>query len=390
LIHAATMVTAGIFMVARMSPLFELSETALSFVLVIGAFTAFFMGLIGLVQNDIKRVIAYSTLSQLGYMTAALGASAYSAAIFHLMTHAFFKALLFLGAGSVIIALHHQQDMRQMGGLRKYMPITFATAWVGTLALMGFPGFSGYFSKDAILSAVAGIDRPGAEFAELMLVAGVAVTALYSFRLLYMTFHGPTRMDAETAAHARESSWVVTLPLILLAIPSVAIGWFAAEPMLFGDFWGDAIYIAPGHDSLAHMRDNWHGPMSFALHGFQTLPVWLALAAAAFATYVYLFNPGLAATIADRLGWIYRALVNKYWFDEIYQKVFAKGSLAIGGLLWKAGDEKVIDGIIVNGSARSIGWLSGVIRKLQSGHLYDYAFAMIVGLIALLGAFVLT
>jgi NADH-quinone oxidoreductase subunit L len=390
LIHAATMVTAGIFMVARMSPLFELSETALSFVLVIGAFTAFFMGLIGLVQNDIKRVVAYSTLSQLGYMTAALGASAYSAAIFHLTTHAFFKALLFLCAGSVIIALHHQQDMRQMGGLKKYMPVTFATAWIGTLALMGFPGFSGYFSKDAILSAVGSIQRPGSGFAELMLTAGVAITALYSFRLLYLTFHGPTRMDAETASHARESSWVITVPLILLAIPSVAIGWFAAEPMLFGDFWGAAIYVAPGHDSLAHMRDSWHGAMSFTLHGFSTLPVALALGGAALATFIYLFKPDMAAIIAGKMGWLYRALVNKYWFDELYQKVFAQGARALGGLLWKFGDEATIDGVIVNGSARSVGWLSSVVRKLQSGHLYDYAFAMIVGLIALLGAFVLT
>ena len=358
--------------------------------LVIGAFTAFFMGLIGLVQNDIKRVVAYSTLSQLGYMTAALGASAYSAAIFHLTTHAFFKALLFLCAGSVIIALHHQQDMRQMGGLKKYMPVTFATAWIGTLALMGFPGFSGYFSKDAILSAVGSIQRPGSGFAELMLTAGVAITALYSFRLLYLTFHGPTRMDAETASHARESSWVVTVPLILLAIPSVAIGWFAAEPMLFGDFWGAAIYVAPGHDSLAHMRDSWHGAMSFTLHGFSTLPVALALGGAALATFIYLFKPDMAAIIAGKMGWLYRALVNKYWFDELYQKVFAQGGRALGGLLWKFGDEATIDGVIVNGSARSVGWLSSVVRKLQSGHLYDYAFAMIVGLIALLGAFVLT
>ena len=390
LIHAATMVTAGIFMVARMSPLFELSETALSFVLVIGAFTAFFMGLIGLVQNDIKRVVAYSTLSQLGYMTAALGASAYSAAIFHLVTHAFFKALLFLAAGSVIIALHHQQDMRHMGGLKKYMPVTFATAWIGTLALMGFPGFSGYFSKDAILSAVGAIHRPGADFAELMLTAGVAITALYSFRLLYMTFHGPTRMDSETAAHAKESPWVVTVPLIFLAIPSVAIGWFAAEPMLFGDFWGDAIYVAPGHDSLAHMRDSWHGAMGFTFHGFQTLPVWLALGGAALATYIYRFNPAMAAVIAGKMGWVYRALVNKYWFDEFYQKVFGQGSRALGSLLWKSGDQTVIDGVVVDGSARLIDWMSRVVRKLQSGHLYDYAFAMIVGLIALLGAFVLT
>ena len=390
LIHAATMVTAGIYMVARMSPLFELSETALSFVLVIGAFTAFFMGLIGLVQNDIKRVIAYSTLSQLGYMTAALGASAYSAAIFHLMTHAFFKALLFLGAGSVIIALHHQQDLRQMGGLKKYLPLTFITAWIGSLALIGFPGFSGYFSKDAILSAVGNIQRPGADFAELMLVAGVAVTALYSFRLLYLTFHGPSRMDAETETRAKEASWVVTLPLILLAIPSVGIGWFAAEPMLFGDFWGTAIYLAPGHDSLAQMRESWHGPMDFALHGFGTLPVWLALGGAAIATYIYLLNPAMAATIAAKMGWLHRVLLNMYGFDPFYQKVFAQGSRTLGGWFWKVGDEMLIDRLMVNGSARVIGRLSSVVRKLQSGHLYDYAFAMIIGLIALLGAFVLT
>ncbi|MDJ0655422.1 MAG: NADH-quinone oxidoreductase subunit L [Xanthomonadales bacterium] len=387
LIHAATMVTAGIFMVARMSPLFELTETALSFVLVIGAITAFFMGLIGIVQNDIKRVVAYSTLSQLGYMTAALGASAYSAAVFHLMTHAFFKALLFLGAGSVIIALHHQQDMRNMGGLRKYMPITWITGIIGTLALIGFPGFSGFYSKDAIISAVSTIDRAGAGFAQWMLVAGVFVTALYSFRLLYLTFHGETRMDEETRSHAHESPWVVTVPLVLLAIPSVGISWWAAEPMLFGDFWGQAIVME--HDSLAHLREIWTGPLGFALHGFVTLPVWLALAGAGLATYIYLFNPGIADRIQGALKPLHTLLDRKYWFDEIYQALFAGGSRLLGKGLWKGGDEALIDGLVVNGSARTVGWLSGVVRWLQTGRLYTYAFAMIIGLIAMLGAFVL-
>ena len=387
LIHAATMVTAGIFMVARMSPLFELSETALSFVLVIGAITAFFMGLIGIVQHDIKRVIAYSTLSQLGYMTAALGASAYGAAIFHLMTHAFFKALLFLGAGSVIIALHHEQDMRRMGGLRKYLPITWITAWIGTLALIGFPGFSGFYSKDAIVAAAQHIDRPGSDFAAWLLVASVFVTALYSFRLMWLTFHGRTRMDQQTREHAHESPWVVTVPLILLAIPSVVISWWAAEPMLFGDWFGPAIYNT--HDPLAHMRELWHGPLAFALHGFATLPVWLAIGGAAVATYVYRINPGIADTIAGKLKPIYTTLVNKYWFDQAYFTVFAKGSRALGSGLWKGGDQAVIDGLIVNGSARTVGWLSGIVRRLQSGYLFHYAFAMIIGLIALLGVFVL-
>ncbi len=389
LIHAATMVTAGIFMVARMSPLFELSETALSVVLVIGAITAFFMGLIGLVQNDIKRVVAYSTLSQLGYMTAALGASAYSAAVFHLMTHAFFKALLFLGAGSVIIAMHHKQDMQEMGGLRKYLPITWITGVIGTLALIGFPGFSGFYSKDAIISAVSHAERTGAGFAQIMLVAGVFVTALYSFRLLYLTFHGKPRMDEHTRSHLHESPWVVTVPLILLAIPSIGIAWFTAEPLLFGDFWGDAIFLAAGHDPLAHLRAEWHGPMAFAMHGFITLPVWLALGGAGLATYIYLANPGLAQKAGQTLKPIKTLLEKKYGFDEIYQWLFAGGSQLLGKTFWKGGDQTLIDGLMVNGSARAIGWLSGVVRKIQTGRLYGYAFAMIIGLIGLLGLVVL-
>ncbi|MEM9304448.1 MAG: NADH-quinone oxidoreductase subunit L [Pseudomonadota bacterium] len=386
LIHAATMVTAGIFLVARMSPLYELSETALSFVLVIGAITAFFMGLIGIVQNDIKRVVAYSTLSQLGYMTAALGASAYGAAIFHLMTHAFFKALLFLGAGSVIIALHHKQDMREMGGLRKYMPITFLTGWIGTLALIGFPGFSGFYSKDAIIMAVEHADRAGAGFAAVMLVAGVFVTALYSLRLMYLTFHGQERMDEETRSHAHESPWVVTVPLILLAIPSIGIAWWATEPMLFGGWFGDAIYNAG--DPLAAMREIWHGPMAFALHGFVTLPVWLMLAGSALATFIYLFRPEIADRIKNAVGPLHALLERKYGFDELYQAVFARGSRMLGTGLWKAGDQALIDGAIVNGSANVVGWLSGIVRRVQTGYLFHYAFAMILGLIALLGAFV--
>ncbi len=389
LIHAATMVTAGIFMVARMSPLFELSETALSVVMIIGAITAFFMGLIGLVQNDIKRVVAYSTLSQLGYMTAALGASAYSAAVFHLMTHAFFKALLFLGAGSVIIAMHHKQDMQEMGGLRKYLPVTWITGLIGTLALIGFPGFSGFYSKDAIISAVTHADRAGAGFAQVLLIAGVFVTALYSFRLLYLTFHDKPRMDEETRSHLHESPWVVTLPLILLAIPSVGIAWFTAGPMLFGDFWGAAIYLAPGHDPLAHLREEWHGPMAFALHGFVTLPVWLALGGAGLASYIYLANPQLAVTAGRVFKPIRVVLEKKYGFDELYQWLFAGGSQLLGRSFWKGGDQTLIDGLLVNGSARSVGWLSSVVRKIQTGRLYGYAFAMIVGLIGLLGLMVL-
>lgn len=389
LIHAATMVTAGIFMVARMSPIFELSEVALSFVLVIGAITALFMGLIGLVQNDIKRVIAYSTLSQLGYMTVALGASAYSAAIFHLMTHAFFKALLFLGAGSVIIAMHHRQDMREMGGLRKYMPITFITAWLGSLALMGVPLFSGFYSKDIIIEAVHMANRPGADFAYWCVLLGVVVTALYSLRLLFLTFHGKERMEEPVRAHLRESPWVVTVPLVLLAIPSVLIGYFTVEPMLFGDFFQGAIVVAPANDVIAEIGHHFHGPMAMALHAFATPVFWLVALGSAAAVVIWYWKPQLAAWFAQTFSPIQRMLDKKYWFDEAYQWLFARGSLNLGKVLWRYGDAGLIDGAMVNGSAGIVGRLSGLFRHLQSGYLFHYAFAMIVGLIAMIAAFVL-
>ncbi len=404
LIHAATMVTAGIFMVARMSPLFELSETALSFVLVIGATTALFTGLIGVVQNDIKRVVAYSTLSQLGYMTVALGVSAYAGGVYHLMTHAFFKALLFLGAGSVIVAMHHEQDMRYMGGLKKYMPITWITMWLGSLALAGAPAFSGFFSKDAIIEAVGESHRFGAGYAYFCVLAGVFVTALYSFRLLYKTFHGPERfvVDAHHGhghadhgddhhepghlAHApHESPWVITLPLVLLAIPSVLIGWFTIGPMLFEGWFGGAIRVAEQNDVLTELGHEFHGPMAMVLHGFTQAPFWIAFAGFAVATYIWLFNPGLTERTKSALRPIYDVLVNKYWIDELYQALFARGGIALGRGFWKAGDVGLIDGAVVNGSAAVVGRVSATVRWLQSGYLYHYAFAMILGLIALLG-----
>ena len=390
LIHAATMVTAGIFMVARLSPMFEASVTALSFILVIGAITALFMGLVGIVQNDIKRVVAYSTLSQLGYMTVALGASAYSVAIFHLMTHAFFKALLFLAAGSVIIALHHKQDMREMGGLSKYMPITAATAWIGSLALIGFPFFSGFYSKDLIIEAVKLADRPGVAFATFAVYAGVLITALYSFRLLYLTFHGPTRMDEETRSHAHESPWVVTIPLILLAIPSVLIGYFTVVPLLFGGAMADSIIVREAHDVVAQLAYKFEdGPFAFGLHGFVTPVFWLAMAGVAIATYIYLFNPGLADTIKQRLFLIWKILDKKYGFDEFYQNVLVAAGLKVASGLSRGGDRFMIDGVMINGSARMVGKLAGVMRHLQSGFLFHYAFAMIIGLVAIVASFVL-
>ncbi len=385
LIHAATMVTAGIFMVARMSPMFEASETALSFMLVIGATTAFFMGLLGLVQNDIKRVVAYSTLSQLGYMTVALGASAYAGAIFHLMTHAFFKALLFLAAGSVIIAMHHEQDMRKMGGLRKYLPVTYWTSLIGTLALVGTPGFSGFFSKDAIIEAVHASTLPGAGYAYAAVLGGVFVTALYSFRLLFMTFHGKERTDAHTREHLHESPLVVTVPLILLAIPSVVIGWLTEDSFLFGGFLGDAVKVLPGHDVLAEFGAHFHGPAGFVQHGLVGPAFWLALAGAIMAWFLYLKRPDLPAKLADRFSVFYRLLVNKYHFDDFNEKVLAAGSRSLGQVLWRTGDETVIDGALVNGSARFVNWTAGVVRHFQSGYLYHYAFAMIIGLTMLLG-----
>jgi len=389
LIHAATMVTAGIFMVARMSPLFELSETALAVVVVIGAITAFFMGLLGIVQNDVKRVIAYSTLSQLGYMTVALGVSAYSAAIFHLMTHAFFKALLFLAAGSVIIALRHEQDIWKMGGLRKYMPITYWTALFGALALIGFPGTAGFFSKDAIIEAVkeSHWQGQGAVYwiAYLSVMLTVFVTALYTFRMFFLVFHGPERMDEKLRSHVHESPWVVTGPLILLAIPSAVIGWFTIGPVLFGDFFGASIAVTERHDVLAEIGRTFHGSWEFILHELQYSPtVYLAAAGAATAWFFYLKRPDLPGAISKKFSGLYTLLVRKYYFDDLYINGFAAGGRAAGRFLWQKGDELVIDGVIVNGTANSIGRLAGVLRQLQTGYLYDYAFAMIIGLTLLL------
>ncbi|MGF6779157.1 NADH-quinone oxidoreductase subunit L [Paraburkholderia sp. GAS334] len=427
LIHAATMVTAGIFMVARMSPLFELSDSALSFITVIGAITALFMGFLGVVQNDIKRVVAYSTLSQLGYMTVALGVSAYPVAIFHLMTHAFFKALLFLGAGSVIIGMHHDQDIRNMGGLRKYMPITWITSLVGSLALIGTPFFAGFYSKDSIIDAVKLSHLPGSGFAYFAVVASVFVTALYSFRMYFLVFHGKERfrdpkhpespMGIEAAAHAHddhghghdahghghddhghahephETPWVVWVPLVLLAIPSVIIGAIAIGPLLFGDFFqhgvafDKAIFIGENHPALHEMAEEFHGWASMGLHSVAGLPVWLALAGVVVAWFLYLVRPDLPAVVKRAFGPIYTLLDNKYYMDKINEVVFARGAVAIGRGLWKEGDVVVIDGI-VNGSARFIGWFASVIRFLQSGYIYHYAFAMIIGMLGLLTLFV--
>jgi NADH-quinone oxidoreductase subunit L len=390
LIHAATMVTAGIFMVSRMSPIFEMSDTALSFVMLIGAFTAFFMGLIGIVQNDIKRVIAYSTLSQLGYMTVALGVSAYSAAIFHLMTHAFFKALLFLGAGSVIIAMHHKQDMSEMGGLKKYMPVTFITMWIGTLALTGMPGFSGFFSKDIIIEATHASDRWGSGVAYIAVLLGVFVTALYSFRLIYLTFHGKEKMDHHTKEHLKESPWVVTLPLIMLAIPSVFIGWYTIEPMLFGDFFQDSIKVNQANDVIAHIGEyEFHGAGSFVLHGMMGIPFFLALAGFALATWVYTKKISVAENAKKTFRPIYNVLQNKYGFDDFNQKYIAGGLVALGNMLWKWSDSKFIDGLVVNGSAKLINKISKALRGLQSGYIYHYALVMAIALIFLIGRYVL-
>ena len=413
LIHAATMVTAGIFMVTRMSPLFELSDATLSFMMVIGAITALFMGFLGIVQNDIKRVVAYSTLSQLGYMTCALGASAYSAGVFHLMTHAFFKALLFLGAGSVIIGMHHDQDMRNMGGLRKYMPITWITSLVGSLALIGTPFFSGFYSKDSIIEAVGLSHLPGSGFAYFAVVASVFVTALYSFRMYFLVFHGEERFrhpkdygnghGAESTGHAEhaheeahephETPWVVWLPLVLLAIPSIVIGAIAIGPMLYGDFFqhgvafDKAIYVAENHPALREMVEEFHGWSAMGIHSVTSLPLWLAAAGVVTAWFLYLKRPELPAAIRRTFGPIYTLLDNKYYMDKINEVVFARGAVAIGRGLWKEGDVVVIDGI-VNGSARFIGWFASVIRFLQSGYIYHYAFAMIIGMLGLLTLFV--
>ena len=406
LIHAATMVTAGIFMVARMSPLFELSDTALNFVLVIGAITALFMGFLGIIQNDIKRVVAYSTLSQLGYMTVALGASAYSVAVFHLMTHAFFKALLFLAAGSVIMGVHHNQDIRWMGGLRKYMPITWITFLLGSLALIGTPLFAGFYSKDSIIEAVHFSNLPAAGFAYFALLAGVFVTAFYSFRLYFLVFHGKERFDQNPDARQpgvhdghhghdshhghhdarpHESPWVVWVPLVLLAIPSVVIGFMTIGPMLFGDVLKGAIFVdAKAHPAMAELASIFHGPMAMALHGLTTAPFWLALAGVVAAYYMYLVNPALPAAIKRHLMPLYTLLENKYYMDWFNENVLAAGARLLGRGLWKGGDQALIDGALVNGSARAVGALSRVLRTVQTGHLYSYALVMVLGIFVFL------
>ncbi len=396
LIHAATMVTAGIFMVARMSPLFELSDTALGFVTVVGASGALFMGFLGIVQNDIKRVVAYSTLSQLGYMTVALGVSAYSAAIFHLMTHAFFKALLFLAAGSVIIAMHHEQDLRHMGGLRKYMPITYWTTVIGSLALTGIPPLAGFWSKDAIIEAAHLSTIPGHGYAYFAVMAGVFVTALYTFRMLFLAFHGKERFAVSGHGHdahghgdehhggpPRESPWVVTVPLILLAIPSVFAGMLAMEPVLFGSYFGSSIVILPQHAAMATMQEEWQGLGRFLEHGLGSYPLWLAIAGIVTAWYCYIVNPAMPARVRSAIGPIYTLLDNNYYFDKFNDWFFAGGARKIGGFFSNVGDRVLIEGI-VNGSANLVGRCAGLLRKIQSGYVYHYAFTMIIGLFALL------
>ena len=401
LIHAATMVTAGIFMVARMSPLFELSETALNFIMIIGAITALFMGFLGIIQNDIKRVVAYSTLSQLGYMTVALGASAYSVAVFHLMTHAFFKALLFLGAGSVIMGLHHNQDIRYMGAVRKYMPITWITSLLGSLALIGTPFFSGFYSKDSIIEAVHGSNLAAAGFANFAVLAGVFVTAFYSFRMYFLVFHGKERYDQNPDAHhgdhhddheshsPHESPWVVTVPLILLAIPSVVIGFMTIQPMLFGEFFKDAIFIdAEKHAGMKILTEAFHGPVAMALHAVSTAPFWLALAGVVVAWYMYLINPAVPAAMGRALRPLVVLLENKYYMDWINENILARGARALGSGLWKVGDRTLIDGLLVNGSWKLVGMVSNWTRKLQTGYLYHYALVMILGIFLLMTYFV--
>jgi NADH-quinone oxidoreductase subunit L len=428
LIHAATMVTAGIFMVARMSPLFELSDTALSVILVIGSITALFMGFLGIIQNDIKRVVAYSTLSQLGYMTVALGASAYSVGVFHLMTHAFFKALLFLAAGSVIIGMHHDQDIRNMGGLRKYMPITWITSLIGSLALIGTPFFSGFYSKDSIIDAVHSSQIAGSGFAYFSVLAGVFVTAFYSFRMYFLVFHGEERFgkahaageghddhadshapavaavahgghDAhdthaahdDHAAHGlapgqkpHESPFVVTFPLIMLAIPSLLIGFFAIEPMLFGDFFKNVIFVGQTHHAMEELRSEFHGPIGMAIHSVTSPTLWLAIAGVALSYYFYMVNPRIPAAIKERFHPLYVLLDNKYYLDKFNEVVFAGGARLLGGGLWNIGDRGLIDGLIVNGSAKAVGWFSKITRLWQSGYIYHYAFVMIIGLLGFL------
>ena len=409
LIHAATMVTAGIFMVSRMSPLFEMSDVALNLILIIGSITALFMGILGIIQNDIKRVIAYSTLSQLGYMTIALGVSAYSVATFHLMTHAFFKALLFLGAGSVIMGMHHNQDIRWMGGVRKYMPITWITFLLGNLALIGTPFFSGFYSKDAIIEAVHASNLPAAGFATFAVLAGVFITAFYSFRVYFLVFHGKERYDQNPDAHhddhahghddhghghdakPHESPAVVTVPLLLLAIPSVVIGAMALAPMVLGDFFKGVIHVdGTKHHAMAELRHDIHDWVSMALHGFTAAPFWLALAGVVVAFVFYMLKPAIPTAImsfSKKIG-LYQMLEGKYGVDWVYENIFARGARVAGTVFWKVGDQAIIDGAIVNGSWKLTAKLGQLVRRLQSGYLYHYALVMILGVFALMTYFV--
>ncbi len=405
LIHAATMVTAGIFMVARMSPLFELSDTALNLIMIVGAITALFMGFMGIIQNDIKRVVAYSTLSQLGYMTVALGASAYAGAVFHLMTHAFFKALLFLAAGSVIMGVHHNQDIRYMGGLRKYMPITWITSLLGSLALIGTPLFSGFYSKENIIEAVHYSNLPASQLAFWAVMIGVFVTSFYSFRMYFLVFHGKERFDQNPEAHVahddhhgshdshddkpHESPWVVTVPLLLLAIPSVVIGFMTVQPMLFGEFFKDSIFVeATKHPAMSKIAEIFHGPLQMAGHAFVTLPFWLAVAGVALSYYMYMINPALPTAIKARVMPIYTLLENKYYMDWFNENVLARGARMLGTAFWKGGDQGVIERGFVNGSWQLVGWISGKVRRLQTGYIYHYAFVMLLGVFAMLSYFV--
>ncbi len=405
LIHAATMVTAGIFMVARMSPLFELSDTALNLIMIVGAITALFMGFMGIIQNDIKRVVAYSTLSQLGYMTVALGASAYAGAVFHLMTHAFFKALLFLAAGSVIMGVHHNQDIRYMGGLRKYMPITWITSLLGSLALIGTPLFSGFYSKENIIEAVHYSNLPASQLAFWAVMIGVFVTSFYSFRMYFLVFHGKERFDQNPDVHhghddhhgshdshddkPHESPWVVTVPLLLLAIPSVVIGFMTVQPMLFGEFFKDSIFVeATKHPAMTKIAEIFHGPLQMAGHAFVTLPFWLAVAGVALSYYMYMINPALPTAIKARVMPIYTLLENKYYMDWFNENVLARGARMLGTAFWKGGDQGVIERGFVNGSWQLVGWISGKVRRLQTGYIYHYAFVMLLGVFAMLSYFV--
>jgi NADH-quinone oxidoreductase subunit L len=404
LIHAATMVTAGIFMVARMSPLYELSDTALNFILIIGSITALFMGFMGIIQNDIKRVVAYSTLSQLGYMTVALGASAYSVAVFHLMTHAFFKALLFLGAGSVIMGCHHNQDIRYMGALRKYMPITWITSLLGSLALIGTPLFAGFYSKENIIEAAHFSTLPAAGFAYFAVLAGVFVTAFYSFRMYFLVFHGKERFDQNPDAHhddhhgdhhghgdkPHESPWVVVVPLLLLAFPSVVIGFLTVQPMLFGEFFKDAIVVdAAKHPAMANLAEHFHGAVQYAAHAFLTLPFWLAVAGVALSYYMYMVNPALPTAIKARVMPLYTLLENKYYMDWFNENVLARGARGLGMAFWKGGDQGIIEKGFVNGSWKLVGAISSYVRRLQTGYIYHYALVMLLGVFVLLSFFML-